>query len=150
MDAAALGRRAPYRAERHPGAHRFARRRFPGGRRDREGGPMNWIGYTMAQFRLSQRVYWKRIGVALSGTLVPLGLGMFMPLAFARAGQIDGAPAGLYAFTGFLAFALFFTVYNLVNAVTARRDALIYKRLRTSPLLDTSIFVGEGAAAALP
>ena len=29
---------------------------------------MNWIGYTMAQFRLSQRVYWKRIGVALSGT----------------------------------------------------------------------------------
>ena len=111
---------------------------------------MNWIGYAMAQFRLSQRVYWKRIGVALSGTLVPLGLGMFMPLAFARAGQIDGAPAGLYAFTGFLAFALFFTVYNLVNAVTARRDALIYKRLRTSPLPDTSIFVGEGAAAALP
>lgn len=111
---------------------------------------MNWIGYTTAQFRLSQRVYWKRIGVALSGTLVPLGLGMFMPLGFARAGRIDGAPAGLYALTGFLAFALFFTVYNLVNAVTARRDALIYKRLRASPLPDTSIFVGEGAAAALP
>lgn len=111
---------------------------------------MNWIGYTMAQFRLSQRVYWNRIGIALSGTLVPLGLGMFIPLQLSYTGQIDGAPARLYALTGFLAFALFFTVYNLVNAVTSRRDALIYKRLRTTPLPDTSIFVGEGAAAALP
>jgi len=111
---------------------------------------MTWIGYTMAQFRLSQRVYWKRIGIALTGTLVPLGLGIFMPLQFTHTGQIDGAPGGLYTLTGFLAFALFFTVYNLVNAVTSRRDALIYKRLRTSPLPDTSIFAGEGAAAALP
>ncbi|MBV9163693.1 MAG: ABC transporter permease [Pseudonocardiales bacterium] len=111
---------------------------------------MNWIGYTTAQFRLSQRVYWNRIGIALSGTLVPLGLGIFIPLQLSHAGQIDGTPAGLYALTGFLAFTLFFTVYNLVNAVTSRRDALIYKRLRTSPLPDTSIFAGEGAAAALP
>ena len=56
---------------------------------------MNWIGYTTAQLRLSQQVYWKRIGVALSGTLVPLGLGMFMPLAFARAGRIKNGVRAL-------------------------------------------------------
>ena len=112
---------------------------------------MTWLGYTTAQFLLSLRVYWKGIGIALTGTLVPLGLGVFVPLQSAGSGKlISGAPAALFILTGFLGFATFFTVYNLVSAVTARRDALIYKRLRTSALPDTSIFAGEGAAAAVP
>jgi ABC-2 type transport system permease protein len=112
---------------------------------------MTWLGFTTAQFLLSMRVYRKGIGIALTGTLVPLGLGIFVPLQSAGTGaRISGVPASLFVLTGFLAFATFFTVYNVVSAVTARRDALIYKRLRTSPLPDTSIFAGEGAAAAVP
>jgi ABC-2 type transport system permease protein len=111
---------------------------------------MTWLGYARAQFLLSQRVHWKRIGIALTGTLVPLALGGFMPFQLRHGPAVDGAPAGVYALTGFLAFALFFTVYSLVNAVTSRRDALVYKRLRATPLPDSAIFVGEGAAASLP
>jgi ABC-2 type transport system permease protein len=111
---------------------------------------MTWLTYTTAQFHLSQRVFFKRIGIALTGTLVPLALGIFMPLNLGPASRIDGAPGRLYTLTGFLAFALFFSVYNLVNAVTSRRDALIYKRLRSSSLPDSSIFAGEGLAAVVP
>lgn len=111
---------------------------------------MTWFEYTGAQFLLSQTVYWKRLGVALSGTLVPLGMGMFIPAQAGGRALIAGAPAPTYLLTGFLAFALFFTVYNLINAVTSRRDALIYKRLRTTPLPDSAVFVGEGVSAAVP
>ncbi|SEO66263.1 ABC transporter permease [Amycolatopsis saalfeldensis] len=111
---------------------------------------MTWLGYARAQFLLSQQVYWKRIGIALTGTLVPLVLGGFMPFQLRHGPAVDGAPAGMYALTGFLAFALFFTVYTLVNAVTSRRDALVYKRLRAASLPDSAIFAGEGAAASLP
>jgi ABC-2 type transport system permease protein len=111
---------------------------------------MTWLSYARAQFLLSQRVYWKRIGIALTGTLVPLVLGGFMPFQLRHGAAVDGAPAGVYALTGFLAFALFFTVYTLVNAVTSRRDALVYKRLRAASLPDSAIFAGEGAAASLP
>lgn len=111
---------------------------------------MTWWGYTLAQFRLSQTVYWKRLGVALTGTLVPLGLGIFVPLQAGDTALVGGVPASTFILTGFLAFALFFTVYNLINAVTSRRDALIYKRLRTTSLPDSSVFVGEGVSAAVP
>jgi ABC-2 type transport system permease protein len=73
-----------------------------------------------------------------------------MPFSLSHGPAVSGAPAGLYALTGFLAFALFFTIYTLVNAVTSRRDALIYKRLRAASLPDSAIFAGEGAAAAIP
>ncbi|MCW2693116.1 MAG: type transport system permease protein [Mycobacterium sp.] len=111
---------------------------------------MTWAAYTWAQFRLSTQVYVKRIGIALTGTLVPLGLGIMMPTEAVGAAPVDGARRSVFIITGFMAFALFFTVYNLVNAVTSRRDALIYKRLRCSGLPDSSIFLGEGAAAAVP
>ncbi|SEK89416.1 ABC transporter permease [Streptacidiphilus jiangxiensis] len=110
---------------------------------------MTWLTYAAAQFRLSQQVYWKRIGIALTGTALPLGLGAFLPLQ-ARHTVISRMPGSLYVLTGLMAFALFFTVYNLVNAVTSRRDALIYKRLRASALPDSSIFAGEALAAAIP
>lgn len=111
---------------------------------------MTWLDYTTAQFRLSQKVYWKRIGIALTATVVPLGLGMLISVQMSNKGSVNGAPGGIYTLTGFMAFALFFTVYNLVNAVTSRRDALVYKRLRASSLPDSSIFVGEGMTAAVP
>jgi ABC-2 type transport system permease protein len=111
---------------------------------------MTWAAYTWAQFRLSTQVYVKRIGIALTGTLVPLGLGIMMPTEAVGSAPVDGARRSVFIITGFMAFALFFTVYNLVNAVTSRRDALIYKRLRCSGLPDSSIFLGEGAAAAVP
>ncbi|WP_216895169.1 ABC transporter permease [Nocardia alni] len=111
---------------------------------------MTWLNYVTAQFRLSQLVYWKRLGIALSGTLVPLGLGIAMPMQAQHSRPIDAVPAPTYIMTGFLAFTLFFTVYNLVNAITSRRDALIYKRLRTTSLPDSAIFTGEGLSAAIP
>jgi ABC-2 type transport system permease protein len=110
---------------------------------------MTWIEFTIAQFRLSQKVFWKRIGFALTGAVLPLGLGIFLSQEAKQQAPIHGAPADLYIVTGVLGFALFFVVYNLVNAVTARRDALLYKRLRGTALPDSSIFVGEGLSASI-
>ncbi|MFE5581545.1 ABC transporter permease [Kitasatospora sp. NPDC056531] len=110
---------------------------------------MNWFEYTVAHFRLAQLVFWKRLGFALTGTVLPLGLGIALSVRAKQQDPIAGVPADLYVLTGFLGFSLFFVVYNLVNSVTSRRDALIYKRLRGTALPDSSIFIGEGASASV-
>jgi ABC-2 type transport system permease protein len=109
---------------------------------------MNWLDYLWAQIRLSQRVFWKRIGFALSGTVLPLGLGILVSLNARGYRPMDGTRPELFVLTGFIAFGAFFIVYTLINAVTARRDALIYKRLRGTPLPPSAIFAGEALSAA--
>ncbi|MGV8871268.1 MAG: ABC transporter permease [Rhodococcus sp. (in: high G+C Gram-positive bacteria)] len=111
---------------------------------------MNWITATIAQFCLSQTVYFKRVGLAMSATVVPLGLGVALPWESRDKAPISGAPADAYILSGFIAFALFFGVYTLVNSMTSRRDALLYKRLRTTAMPDTSILAGEALSSTLP
>lgn len=110
---------------------------------------MNWYRCTVAQFRLSQRVFWRRLGFALTGVIVPLGLGIGLPLDGRGKALVQGLKPAPYVLTGFIAFALFWIVYNLVNSTTSRRDALIYKRLRATALPETSIFAGEALSASV-
>lgn len=110
---------------------------------------MNWLRYAISQFQLSQLVFWKRIGFALTGSVLPLGLGALVSVNVRGGAPMNGTRPELFVLTGFIAFGMFFIVYNVVNSVTSRRDALIYKRLRSTPLPDSAIFVGEALAAAV-
>ncbi|KPI02541.1 MULTISPECIES: ABC transporter permease [unclassified Streptomyces] len=108
-----------------------------------------WFRYTFAQFRLSQRVYWKQFGFALTAVIVPLGLGIAYPMSMHGKKLIAGIDAGQYALVGFIGFVLLWIVYNLINSAASRRDALIYKRLRGTALPDTSIFAGEALSGSV-
>jgi ABC-2 type transport system permease protein len=110
---------------------------------------MTWLGSTISMYRLSNRAFVKRVGIALTGGVMPVVLGAFVSTELRGGAPIAGTPPELYILTGFVGFCLFFVVYNLVNAVTSRRDALIYQRLRCTPLPESSIFAGEGLCAAI-
>jgi ABC-2 type transport system permease protein len=110
---------------------------------------MSWLTYVKAQFLLSQRVFWRQLGFALSGVLVPLGLGIALPLFLRGRQSTAGVDDGLFALTGFIGFTLLWIVYSLINSTTSRRDQLTYKRLRGTELPDSSIFVGEALSGSV-
>ncbi|GII86890.1 hypothetical protein Ssi03_48800 [Sphaerisporangium siamense] len=107
---------------------------------------MTWLRHFHAQFLLSQRVYWRDIGFALTAVLVPLGLALAYPISQHRKGTLFGFDAGVFLLPGFIAFTLFWIVYNVINSAAARRDGLIYKRLRGTPLSDMAILTGEAVS----
>lgn len=110
---------------------------------------MIWFRHTYSQFLLSQKVYWREIGFALTGALLPLGLGLAYPISQHGKSQIMGFDAGVFLLPGFMGFVLFWIIYNVVNSVASRRDALIYKRLRGTPLSDTAILTGEAVSGSV-
>ncbi|MER6951358.1 ABC transporter permease [Nonomuraea sp. NPDC000554] len=110
---------------------------------------MNWFQYAYGQVLLSQKVFWKQLGFAIAGVVVPLGLGVALPMSMHGTKTIAGIDAGVFTLVGFIGFTLFWIVYNLINSSAARRDALIYKRLRVSPLPDSAIFAGEAVSGSL-
>ncbi|KOU02367.1 hypothetical protein ADK86_10920 [Streptomyces sp. NRRL F-5755] len=110
---------------------------------------MNWLRFTFSQFLLSQRVYWRDLGFALTGALLPLGLGLAFPISQHGKGDIAGFDAGVYLLPGFLGFVLLWIVYNVINSAAGRRDRLVYKRLRGTPLPDTAILTGEAASGSV-
>ncbi|MFD0344889.1 hypothetical protein ACFQ0M_00070 [Kitasatospora aburaviensis] len=91
---------------------------------------MNWLRLTSSQFLLSQRVYWRDLGFALTGALLPLGLSLAYSISRHGKGEIAGYDAGVYLLPGFTGFVLLWIVYNVINSAASRRDKLIYKRLR--------------------
>jgi ABC-2 type transport system permease protein len=110
---------------------------------------MTWIGYTYSQFLLSQKVFWRDLGFALTGALLPLGLGIAYPLSQHGKHEVAGVDAGVFLLPGFMAFVLFWIIYNVINSAASRREALIYKRLRGTPLPDTSILTGEAISGSV-
>lgn len=110
---------------------------------------MTWLASTLASFRLSQLTFYKRIGFALIGIALPISLCVFMTQGGTRKPEVQGLPYDVYVFTGYVGFSLFFITFNLVTAVVARREALIYKRLRTTPLPASSILWGESISATI-
>lgn len=110
---------------------------------------MSWFRYTWSQFLLSQRVLWRELGFALTGALLPLGLGIAYPVSQHGKGMIAGLDAGVYLLPGFMAFLLFWIIYNVINSAASRREALIYKRLRGTPLPDSAILTGEALSGSV-
>ncbi|MER5201873.1 ABC transporter permease [Streptomyces sp. NPDC002825] len=110
---------------------------------------MSWLRYTYSQFLLSQRVYWRDLGFALTGALLPLGLSLAYAISRHGEGRIAGYDTGVYLLPGFVAFVLLWIVYNVINSAASRRDRLVYKRLRGTPLPDTAILTGEAASGSV-
>lgn len=110
---------------------------------------MNWFRYFSSQFLLSQKVYWRDLGFSLTGALLPLGLGIALPLSQHDEGKIGGFDGGVYLLPGVVGFAVLWILYNIINSAASRRDKLIYKRLRGTPLPDTAILTGEAASGSV-
>jgi ABC-2 type transport system permease protein len=105
--------------------------------------------YTWSQFLLSQKVHWRDLGFALTGVLIPLGLGIGLPASQHGKGEVAGVDGGVYLLPGMMGFVLVWIVYNVVNSATSRRGKLIYKRLRGTPLPDTAIMTGEALSGSV-
>lgn len=105
---------------------------------------MSWIKLAFAAIRLSHLAYYKRFGFAITGSVLPFALGVIISVNARSWKPMEHVPADVYVLTGFMGYAVLFVVYNLVNSVTIRRDALIYRRLRSTALPDSAILVGEG------
>jgi ABC-2 type transport system permease protein len=110
---------------------------------------MTWLRLAYSQFLLSQRVYWRDLGFALTGALLPLGLSLAYSISRHGKGRIAGYDTGAYLLPGFAGFVLLWIVYNVINSAASRRDRLIYKRLRGTPLPDTAILTGEAASGSV-
>ncbi|MBT2405451.1 MULTISPECIES: ABC transporter permease [unclassified Streptomyces] len=110
---------------------------------------MSWFRFTYSQFLLSQRVYWRDLGFALTGALLPLGLSLAYTVSQHGEGEIAGFDSGVYLLPGFIGFVLLWIVYNVINSAASRRDRLVYKRLRGTPLPDTAILAGEAASGSV-
>jgi ABC-2 type transport system permease protein len=114
-------------------------------------GVMNWWRLTGYQVLLSQRVFWQDIAFALIGALMPVAMALAPVLGYAntptRAGSV---PVSVFLLPGGMAATSVWIMYTAINSAARRRDTLNYKRLRATPLPDSSILCGEAASAALP
>ena len=94
-------------------------------------------------------------GVLLRRNRIALLTGVALPAALVlwlRSSGLDaGGPRGMAAamlVTWLAAFALLAAVYyNLVTAMVARREALVFKRLRSGEITDAEILAGTAAPA---
>jgi ABC-2 type transport system permease protein len=98
---------------------------------------------TTATIRLSARLFWQDKG-ALTGTvLTPVALTVGMPVLM-RNVQADGVTAATQIFHGSLALVLALTTFTTIAmSLTARRDQLVLKRMRTTLLTRRQILTGE-------
>lgn len=99
--------------------------------------------YTLAHFRLTQKLFWRTpvsVGVAL---LFPVLFGAVMPLLM-PGGTRNGAPVEVAIMTGVIVMGIATLGFmTLVESFVIRRQLLILKRLRGTELPDLAIFGGE-------
>ncbi|MEV6007877.1 ABC transporter permease [Streptomyces sp. NPDC051976] len=111
---------------------------------------MTWMRFTFSQVLLSQRVYWRDLGFALTGAMMPLALSLAFVVSQRGNGMIEGFGAGVFLLPGFIGFVMVWVVYNIINSAAARRDRFVYKRLRGTPLPDSAILTGEAVSGSIP
>lgn len=103
---------------------------------------MSWLTYTRGQFRLSWRVFWRNRRSTFIGFLLPVLLNLVVAAPL-RDKQIGGVNAAGYTTVGFIGLAMVTSFVNLLNAVVARRDELVLKRLRGTEVPPSAIFAGQ-------
>ncbi|WP_240895735.1 ABC transporter permease [Kineococcus siccus] len=110
-----------------------------------------WSSATWSQVRLSQRVFWQDVAFALIGALMPIAMGLAPAWSYRhQPAPAGGVPVSTYLLPGGMAAALLWIIYTTVNSAARRRETKVYKRLRATPLSDSSILVGETVSACLP
>ncbi|MEO3745562.1 ABC transporter permease [Plantactinospora sp. B5E13] len=98
---------------------------------------------TAAAFRLSTRLFWLDRGVVFGTVVTPVVLCVGMPVLMGAL-RPDGVAGAVQTFVGGLAIVLSVSTFmSIVQALTARRDQLLLKRLRTTLLTERQILVGE-------
>ncbi|SDL13374.1 ABC-2 type transport system permease protein [Nonomuraea maritima] len=99
--------------------------------------------YTLAQFRLSHKLFWRTPAMVAMGFGFPLVVGGLFPLMMPDAAW-GGASVRAYLVTGVLVLSLGMLAFmNLLEVLVQRRQQLILKRLRGTELPDLAIFAGE-------
>ncbi|KAB8192650.1 hypothetical protein FH608_024465 [Nonomuraea phyllanthi] len=102
-----------------------------------EGAPMSLI----ATFRLGTRLFWRDKAVLLGTVVTPVGLAVGMPLLL---NVVESASLATSVFQSALSLLLAITAFMSVTvALTAQRDQLLLKRLRTTGLTDGQILFGQ-------
>jgi ABC-2 type transport system permease protein len=113
---------------------------------DRPG--LGWTGYARGQFLLSWRVFWRNRRSTFVGFLLPVLLNLVVAAPL-RDKDIGGVNAAGYTTVGFIGLATVTSFVNLLNAVVARREALVLKRLRGTEVPVSAVFAGQLAVSAV-
>ena len=103
---------------------------------------LSWSGYARGQFLLSWRVFWRNRRSTFVGFLLPVLLNLVVAAPL-RNRQIGGVDAAGYTTAGFIGLAMVTSFVNLLNAVVARRDELVLKRLRGTEVPPSAVFAGQ-------
>lgn len=109
---------------------------------------LGWTGYLRGQFLLSWRVFWRNRRSTFIGFLLPVVLNLVVAAPL-RDKEIGGVNAAGYTTIGFIGLAMVTSFVNLLNAVVARRDELVLKRLRGTEVPQSAIFAGQLAVSAV-
>jgi ABC-2 type transport system permease protein len=107
---------------------------------------LSWTGYARGQFLLSWRVFWRNRRSTFIGFLLPVLLDLVVAAPL-RHKEIGGVNAAGYTSVGFIGLSMVTSFVNLLNAVVARRDALVLKRLRGTEVPPSAIFAGQLAVS---
>lgn len=102
---------------------------------------------TLQVVKLGGMLYWREKATVFGTAVTPLLLGVGLPLLMHR---VLDARQALAVFHGMLAVVLAISGFMAITvSLTARRDSLVLKRLRTTELTDRQILAGEVANVAV-
>ncbi|MGR6921790.1 ABC transporter permease [[Actinomadura] parvosata] len=101
-----------------------------------------------ATYRLGTRLFWRDKSMLFASVITPVGLAVGLPtlMRHVTAGGVADAAALAHAS---LSILLAITAFmNITVALTARRDQLVLKRLRSTRLTDGQLLLGQIASTA--
>ncbi|NJP90818.1 ABC transporter permease [Nonomuraea sp. FMUSA5-5] len=101
-----------------------------------------------ATYRLGTRLFWRDKSMLFASVITPVGLAVGLPtlMRHVATGGVANAAAVAHAS---LSILLAITAFmNITVALTARRDQLVLKRLRSTRLTDGQLLLGQIASTA--
>jgi ABC-2 type transport system permease protein len=101
-----------------------------------------------ATYRLGTRLFWRDKAMLFASVVTPVGLAVGLPtlMRHVTAGGVTGAAALAQSSISILLAITAFM--NIAVALTARRDQLVLKRLRSTRLTDGQLLLGQIASTA--
>ncbi|MFB4264525.1 ABC transporter permease [Nonomuraea sp. GTA35] len=101
-----------------------------------------------ATYRLGTRLFWRDKAMLFASVVTPVGLAVGLPtlMRHVTAGGVAGAAALAQSSISILLAITAFM--NIAVALTARRDQLVLKRLRSTRLTDGQLLLGQIASTA--
>ncbi|AQZ65025.1 ABC-type multidrug transport system, permease component [[Actinomadura] parvosata subsp. kistnae] len=101
-----------------------------------------------ATYRLGTRLFWRDKSMLFASVITPVGLAVGLPTLMRHVttgGVADAAAVAHASLSILLAITAFM---NITVALTARRDQLVLKRLRSTRLTDGQLLLGQIASTA--